>query len=73
MAHGDGGEGFPANAMIASDVLDVLRQRGVLRRTGLAETIRNIAHNVQHTSSVNSALLHSARCVLFWTIRTKTA
>jgi hypothetical protein len=47
MAHGDGGEGFPANAMIASDVLDVLRQRGVLRRTGLAETIRNISHNVQ--------------------------
>ncbi|MGY9105801.1 MAG: hypothetical protein ACKVG0_04595 [Alphaproteobacteria bacterium] len=49
MAHGDGGEGFPKNAMIASYLLDVLRQRGVLRRTGLAETILNISDNVpQH-------------------------
>jgi len=49
MAHGKGGEGFPANAMIASFVFDVLEQRGVLRRTGLAETIRNISDKIpQH-------------------------
>ena len=29
----DKGEGFPANAMIASFVLDVLERRGVLRRS----------------------------------------
>ncbi len=42
-------EGFPANAMVAYFVFDVLEQRGVLRRTGLAETIRNISDKIpQH-------------------------
>ena len=48
MVH-DKGEGFPANAMIASFVLDVLEQRGVLRRSGLVETIRNMSDRIpQH-------------------------
>ncbi len=49
MAYRERGEGFPANAMIASYVLNVLEQRGVLRRTGLVETIRNISDKIpQH-------------------------
>ncbi len=45
----DKGEGFPANAMVASFVLDVLERRGVLRHSGLVETIRNISDRVpQH-------------------------
>ena len=49
MAYRERGEGFPANAMIASYVLDVLEQRGVLRRAGLVERIRNISDKIpQH-------------------------
>ena len=46
MAYENRGEGFPANAMIASFVLDVLERRGVLRRSGLVETIRNISDRI---------------------------
>lgn len=49
MAYEDRGEGFPANAMVASFVLDVLERRGVLRHSGLVETIRNISDRIpQH-------------------------
>jgi hypothetical protein len=46
MAYQNRGEGFPANAMIASFVLDVLEQRGVLHRSGFVETIRNISDRI---------------------------
>ena len=46
MAYENRGEGFPANAMIASFVLDVLERRGVLRRSGFVETIRNISDRI---------------------------
>lgn len=46
MAQEDGGEGFPANAMVASFVFDVLERCGVLRRSQIAETIRNISDGV---------------------------
>jgi len=39
-------EGFPANAMIASFVFDVLQERGVLRRSNIAEAIRDVSDKV---------------------------
>jgi exopolyphosphatase/pppGpp-phosphohydrolase len=39
----DRGEGFPANAIIASFVFDILEQHGVFRRSGLAERIRAVS------------------------------
>jgi len=46
MARRDNGGGFPANAMIASFVFDILRHHGVLRRSGLAERIRSVSDGV---------------------------
>jgi hypothetical protein len=47
--HNDRGDGYPANALIASFVFDVLERRGILKRTGLAATIRRISDGVpQH-------------------------
>ena len=49
MMYHDKGEGFPANAMIASFVLDVLERRGVLRHGSLVDTIRNMSDRIpQH-------------------------
>jgi hypothetical protein len=39
----DESECYPANAIVASFVFHVLREKGVLRHTGLASTIRKIS------------------------------
>jgi hypothetical protein len=43
MIRGDKGDGFPANALIAGFVFDVLRRRGVLHRSGIAQRIRDVS------------------------------
>jgi hypothetical protein len=42
----DKGEGFPANAIIASFVFDILEKHGVLRRSRFAENIRTMSERV---------------------------
>ena len=43
MAERDSATSYPANAMIATFVLNVLESRGVLRRTNLTQTIRKLS------------------------------
>jgi len=43
MANSDKGDGFPANALVAGFVFDVLRRRGVLHRSGIAQRIRDVS------------------------------
>ena len=43
MTYKDSAVSYPANAMIATFVLNVLESHGVLRRTNLTETIRKLS------------------------------
>jgi hypothetical protein len=44
----DKGEGYPANALIAAFVFDILKEHGVLRRSNFVENLRAASERIPH-------------------------